>query len=224
MNHIDPSTRLFPLYDEKVLRGQANKIAWCPTTDLAVIAFQDHVALYRGGVTKIWSMAIPEYTTITSLVWKPNGKEFAMGCGDGTVYKVAVSWAEPRSVVCWPPTKNAQAAAITCLLWVPYTREKTVNANNTFDPLTGRLVSAIPALSMVPPDEPAPLLPRRTKKTPLPHEPTNDGEEQTLLLIGDANGHLYLSLNGIYHIGTVPLLQRFVASMCWETWTRFRCW
>lgn len=65
---------MFPPYSEKILRKRVAKVAWCPTSDLAAIVFDDSsIALCRDGVSPIWSLPAPNDSNVLTLAWNPQG-------------------------------------------------------------------------------------------------------------------------------------------------------
>ncbi|KAI7885842.1 hypothetical protein K492DRAFT_203652 [Lichtheimia hyalospora FSU 10163] len=201
---------MFPPYSEKILRKRVAKVAWCPTSDLAAIVNHDNsIALCRDGVSPIWSLPAPNESKVLSLAWSPQGNEFVVGLADGTVTRFDVRSYKPKCTTCWPSASsvldnNVSNSSITALCWVNYARHNAQDMYlHGFDPSVLDFTQVLPALSMEPPDEPVPLLPlQRIKKQPFPEPPTDDMDDQTLLLIGDEEGYIHICLNGTYYIGS----------------------
>ncbi|CDH48682.1 predicted protein [Lichtheimia corymbifera JMRC:FSU:9682] len=201
---------MFPPYSEKILRKRVAKVAWCPTSDLAAIVFDDSsIALCRDGVSPIWSLPAPNDSNVLALAWNPQGNEFVVGSADGTVTRIDARSYEPKCTTCWPSAlktldNNFGDSSITALCWVNFSRHKAQEMYlHGFDPSVLDFTQVLPALSMEPPDEPIPLIPtQRIKKPPFPEPPMDDMDDQTLLLIGDEEGYIHICLNGTYHIGS----------------------
>lgn len=138
---------MFPPYSEKILRKRVARVAWCPTSDLAAIVYQDNsIALCRDGVSPVWSLPAPNDSTVLSLAWNPNGmsliaiycslliqfpigNEFVVGLADGTVTRIDTTSYEPKCTTCWPTARsilddNDSTSSITALCWVNFSRHK----------------------------------------------------------------------------------------------------
>lgn len=140
---------MFPPYSEKILRKRVAKVAWCPTSDLAAIVFDDSsIALCRDGVSPIWSLPAPNDSNVLCLEWNPQGKcliaidgllssyrvtrvgnEFVVGATDGTVTRIDARSYEPKCTTCWPSALTTLDntfgdSSITALCWVNFSRHK----------------------------------------------------------------------------------------------------
>ncbi|CEP07146.1 hypothetical protein [Parasitella parasitica] len=125
------------------------------------------------------------------------GKEFVLGCSNGYVYKVDITYHTPIISPCWIPESRQSAAPILSLTWVNYEFKKKQMDIDGFDINAFDLESALPKLSQEPPEEP--LLIK------LPVNPLQQNEVQTLLFTSNSRGQIQIILNGIYPIGSVGL-------------------
>jgi hypothetical protein len=139
MNNDD--NQAFPLFNEKLLADQVKLISWCPTADLVLLVSPTNaVSLYRGGTVKIWSFDHETESIINNIAWKPNGKniftprlrlhqahifstgkEFVLGCENGIVHKVDVTYHSPRISRCWT---SSTPTPVTSLVWINYEFKK----------------------------------------------------------------------------------------------------
>ncbi|KAG2192376.1 hypothetical protein INT46_009271 [Mucor plumbeus] len=208
----------FPLSEEKLLADDVKLISWCPTTDLVLLVSPSNIlSLYRSGIkiVRIWSIQHQASTNINVVTWKPNGKEFVLGCDNGIVYKVDITYHSPVISPCWKPSSSSSllsteesqpAAPILSLVWINYEFEKKQIDIDGFDSDAFNLESVLPTLSEDPPEEPlSRLIIGKQKKIQLPTKPLKHNEIQTLLFAGDGYGHVQIILNGIYPIGSFAL-------------------
>lgn len=66
-----------------------------------------------------------QYLTILLFLFK--GKEFVVGYEDGVVYKVDITYHDPRTSKCWPPdpSENSEMPnSVTALVWINYEYRK----------------------------------------------------------------------------------------------------
>ncbi|KAI8080750.1 uncharacterized protein B0P05DRAFT_469028 [Gilbertella persicaria] len=183
----------FPLFGEKILYEDIKFISWCPTTDLVLfVSPLNHLFLYRNGVDLVWSVEDQIDSDIRVTTWNPNGKEFVLGCEDGTVYKVDIRYHSPSISPCWHETNPEKNVPITSLVWTNYNYNKSQMKIEGFDSNAFDLESALPLLSNERPLEPLSrfLLPKN-KRPNLPNKPVKHSDTQTLLFIGDQNGRVH---------------------------------
>ncbi|EPB91541.1 hypothetical protein HMPREF1544_01672 [Mucor circinelloides 1006PhL] len=199
----------FSFSQEKLLVDDAKLVSWCPTTDLVLLVSPTNtLTLYRSGITitRVWSVQHQVESNVNVVTWKPNGKEFVLGCENGVVYKVDITYHTPVITPCWTPA-NTDNAAILSLVWNNYEYKKKQMNIDGFDINAFDLEAALPTLSEEPPEEPLSRMAiARPKKIQLPVKPLKQSEMQSLLFAGDGKGQIQIILNGIYPIGSVALL------------------
>ncbi|KAI9342999.1 hypothetical protein BD770DRAFT_329577 [Pilaira anomala] len=192
----------FGFFNEKLLADNVRIISWCPTADLVLlVSTKNTMTLCRIGVQvdKVWTLKDSTWADIKIVTWKPNGKELVIGCVDGNVYRINITYPKPKVYPCWSPVKNA--ASITSLVWINYEYKKTQTDIEGFDIDAFDLESSLPTLSEQPPEEPVSRIPvSRRKKIQLPIKPFNSTETQTLLFIGNAKGQIHIRYCIILHI------------------------
>ncbi|ORZ09285.1 hypothetical protein BCR42DRAFT_123463 [Absidia repens] len=165
----DPDSEAFPLYEYTILDDAAISIDWSPSNDLCVLVHQDNsLEVCRAGITPIWSTSTLK-SAVTCVSWHPNGQEFVFGCQDGTVYRLNTAQLTPDPISCWPPSNFDFGTdilfGISSLLWIDYSPNDSAPNITGFDPNAFDMENFFPSLSMVPPEEPIPLLPfQRPKK------------------------------------------------------------
>ena len=72
--------------EEKQVEHEVKLLEWSPTMDiLAVGLFSGEVSLYRLNWQRIWTVAPPEQCFCEAVVWRPDGKNFAVGYSNGEV-------------------------------------------------------------------------------------------------------------------------------------------
>ncbi|KAK4518358.1 uncharacterized protein ATC70_001711 [Mucor velutinosus] len=203
----------FSFSEEKLLVDDVKLISWCPTTDLVLLVSPTNtLSLYRSGitVTRVWSIQHQVESNINVVTWKPNGKEFVLGCENGAVYKVDITYHTPVITPCWTPT-HSDNLPILSLVWINYEFKKKQMDIDGFDINAFDLEEALPTLSEEPPEEPLSRMPMsKPKKIRLPVKPLKQSETQSLLFAGDAKGQIQVILNGIYPIGSVALVDPYV--------------
>ncbi|SAL99093.1 hypothetical protein [Absidia glauca] len=203
----DPEPDTFPLYEYTIQPELVESITWSPSNDLCVLVYTDNtLALCRAGITPIWTSS-QQASKVTCIAWHPNGQEFVFGCQDGIVYQMNTTHFTLDPIPCWPPVDFEKSAVIgvSSLVWINYTSQLPNSIVPGFDPNAFDIEEYLPSLSMDPLEEPIPALAfQKIQKKPLPEQTRRFDKSQTLLLIGDQNGSLHLSLNAGYHIGTIP--------------------
>ncbi|KAL9540508.1 hypothetical protein MBANPS3_009640 [Mucor bainieri] len=198
----------FAFSEQKLLMDDVKLMAWCPTTDLVLLVSPTNtLSLYRSGITitLVWSIQHSVESNVNAVTWKPNGKEFVLGCENGVVYKVDITYHTPVITPCWTPA-NSDGLPILSLVWVNYDYKKKQMDIDGFDIHAFDLETALPTLSEESPEEPLSRMPMsKPKKVRLPVQPLTQSEMQSLLFTGDAKGQIQVILNGIYPIGSVAL-------------------
>ncbi|KAI8638885.1 hypothetical protein BD408DRAFT_321359, partial [Parasitella parasitica] len=170
----------FSFSEKKLLADNVKLISWCPTTDLVLLVSPTNIlSLYRSGITitRIWSIPHQTSSDINIVTWKPNGKEFVLGCSNGVVYKVDITYHTPIILPCWIPEASQSAAPVLSLAWVNYEFNKKQVDIEGFDIEAFDLESALPKLSQEPPEEPVSRITiGKQKKIKLPVEPLQQSE------------------------------------------------
>lgn len=209
---MSPTKEPFATFNQKLLLDQVSIISWCPTADLVLlVSTEGSMSLYRNEnvVKKMWSLDPLSAAKINVVTWRPNGKEFVAGYEDGSVYKVDITYHDPRTSKCWSPEPHENSErpnSTTALAWINYEYRKKPLDIRGFDVDAFDTESALPVLSEEPPEEPASHLPAKLiKKVQLPTKPLISNELQTLLFIGTSNGDIHIMLNGIYPIGSMNI-------------------
>ncbi|CAO3647009.1 unnamed protein product [Mucor hiemalis] len=209
---MPPTKDPFAFFNEKLLVDEVSIISWCPTANLVLLVSPEGaMSLFRNEnvVNKMWSLDPLSTSKLNVVTWKPNGKEFVVGYEDGVVYKVDITYHDPRTSKCWPPdpSENSEMPnSVTALVWINYEYRKKPLDIRGFDIDAFDIESALPVLSEEPPEEPVSHLPPRLrKKVQLPTKPLVSNELQTLLFIGNSNGDVHIILNGIYPIGSINI-------------------
>ncbi|GAA5804095.1 hypothetical protein HPULCUR_009581 [Helicostylum pulchrum] len=199
----------FELFNEKLLADNIQIISWCPTADLVLlVSHENTISLYRKGieVTKLWSLKNAAWSEIKIVTWKPNGKELVIGCVNGNVYRIDITYHTPKMYPCWSPVE--EPASITSLVWINYEYKKGQTDIEGFDMDAFDIESSLPTLSDEPPEEPSSRLPiSKRKKVQLPRKPLYSTETQTLLFIGNVKGLIHITLNGVYPIGLLDMFE-----------------
>ncbi|KAI8369682.1 hypothetical protein BD560DRAFT_370586 [Blakeslea trispora] len=91
----------FPLFNEKRFANNIKLISCCPTSDLTlVVTATDRLVLYRSGTELVWTLDNRFESAIKITAWNPNGKEFVVGCEDGTVHRVDIRGRSPTVSIC----------------------------------------------------------------------------------------------------------------------------
>ncbi|KAI9260886.1 hypothetical protein EDC94DRAFT_520164 [Helicostylum pulchrum] len=185
----------FELFNEKLLADNIQIISWCPTADLVLlVSHENTISLYRKGieVTKLWSLKNAAWSEIKIVTWKPNGKELVIGCVNGNVYRIDITYHTPKMYPCWSPVE--EPASITSLVWINYEYKKGQTDIEGFDMDAFDIESSLPTLSDEPPEEPSSRLPiSKRKKVQLPRKPLYSTETQTLLFIGNVKGLIHIT-------------------------------
>ncbi|OAC98064.1 hypothetical protein MUCCIDRAFT_115581 [Mucor lusitanicus CBS 277.49] len=198
----------FSFSEQNLLIDDVKLISWCPTTDLVLLVSPTNtLSLYRSGITitRVWSIQHQVENNVNVVAWKPNGKEFVLGCDNGAVYKVDITYPTPAITPCWTPA-NSGHIPILSLVWINYEFKKKQMDIDGFDIHAFDLEAALPTLSEESPEEPLSRMPMfKPKKIRLPVKPQKQSEMQSLLFAGDAKGHIQVILNGIYPIGSAAL-------------------
>ncbi|CEG75196.1 hypothetical protein RMATCC62417_10280 [Rhizopus microsporus] len=202
----------FTHFAKRILTDPAKFISWCPVSDLLLIVSLDNaLSLYRVAIkqlTLLWSSETTFDSTITSVTWKPDGKELAIGCENGVVYKVDTRYESFCISQCWPPEKSSRPfSAIRSLFWTHYESEKKDEIIEGFDSTAFDPELSLPMLSHLPLIEPTIKVNIRHKKKTLPERPFDNAETQTILFVGTDNGDMIVILNGVYQIGAFNLSQ-----------------
>ncbi|CEI97461.1 hypothetical protein RMCBS344292_11593 [Rhizopus microsporus] len=197
----------FTHFAKRILTDPAKFISWCPVSDLLLIVSPDNaLSLYRVAIkqlTLLWSSETAFDSTITSVTWKPDGKELAIGCENGVVYKVDTRYESLCISQCWSPEKSSRPlSAIRSLFWTQYEPEKKDEIIEGFDPTAFDPELSLPTLSRLPLIEPTIKVNIRHKKKTLPERPFDNAEIQTILFVGTENGDMIVILNGVYQIGS----------------------
>ncbi|GAX83709.1 hypothetical protein CEUSTIGMA_g11134.t1 [Chlamydomonas eustigma] len=74
----------FSLLSDKQLTNEVEFASWCPTMDiLALVTLDNQLSLYRLDLQRVW-MVCPE-TKVTSLSWRPDGKQLLTGHQNGSI-------------------------------------------------------------------------------------------------------------------------------------------
>ncbi|KAI8081314.1 uncharacterized protein BX664DRAFT_268239 [Halteromyces radiatus] len=152
----DPKSTAFPLFESTILNQTVTSITWSPSNDLCVLVYQDNsISLCRATTVSIWTFSDLK-SKVTAIAWHPNGQEFVVGCLDGTIYQVSAIKFIPNFILCWPPCDcvSNPADGISSLLWIDYSPDLPTVIVPGFDPTAFDMQSHLPALSMVPPEEP----------------------------------------------------------------------
>ncbi|CEP14083.1 hypothetical protein [Parasitella parasitica] len=202
----------FSFSEQKLLVDDVKFISWCPTTDLVLLVSPTNMlSLYRSGITitRVWSIQHELNYDMTAVTWKPDGKEFALGCDNGAVYRVDIAYYKPVITPCWIPLSDS-CRAVMSLVWINYEFKKKQIDIDGFDINAFDLEAALPTLSQEPPEEPKSRMPMfKPKKIKLPVQPQKQSEMQSLLFAADSKGNIQFILNGIYPIASVALLEDF---------------
>ncbi|GAN05331.1 hypothetical protein MAM1_0088d04801 [Mucor ambiguus] len=184
----------FSFSEQKLLVDDVKLIAWCPTTDLVLLVSPTNtLSLYRSGINiaHVWSIQHQVESNVSAVAWKRNGKEFVLGCENGVVYKVDITYHTPVITPCWTPS-HSDNLPILSLVWVNYEYKKKQMDIDGFDINAFDLEAALPTLSEEPPEEPLQITHAHVKT-----------QENTIA--SDAKGQIQVILNGIYPIGSVAL-------------------
>ena len=192
------------LFGHRRFARGVNLVACCPTMDLvAVVTSDDRLALHRtmkwqalfdearGGLGEE-SPSSPSAAKTTAMAWRSDGRVLAVGKADGAVFLIGIASGRPQILPQAPASgRHAQhRSAITHICWQRHEGTASVEGADR-------------ASTLLTP--PAPFGPSGGGGgRAVPEHKTDCGalEPMEVLVVGDANGVVSLSLSGFYPCGT----------------------
>ncbi|CAH9112273.1 unnamed protein product [Cuscuta epithymum] len=188
----------FQLQFDKPIASQIRLAQWNPEKDLlAMVTEESKLLLHRFNWQRLW--AISPGKIITSLCWRPDGKEIAIGLEDGTISLHDVENGKLlRSV-------KSHTIAVLCLNWEEdEQKDETSNISN-YEDRTSRFFPPPPRVPRMPG-----LVPTDSsfmdEAEDTYRELSNSSQQRyNILCSGDKDGNICFSIFGIFPIGKINL-------------------
>ncbi|KAG9305699.1 hypothetical protein G9A89_022621 [Geosiphon pyriformis] len=220
----------YRLMNQHGVKEPIQLLTTCPTMDLIAVSTQGGevwIARWFEALEKIWTLPARSFNSekVEALAWRPDGKVLAIGYSSGIVRLFNVDTSEmihelfqkPASLLLSPSsqwTNDAEKiSAINFLTWLVDKGDDDSQTTSMFYPSeeinyssTHPAEKYMPRLSTIPGSKISKVL-----GYPSEVDGENFEDEKTksidLLVAGDADGNLHLSVYGIYNLESISLLE-----------------